>query len=346
MALCSVHPLIFTALAILASAASLGAYNVNPESVSISGFSSGGFMSAQLGVAYSSIFKIGFGVFAGGPYDCARNQPNASCMWNNTPSIATPTENIISWSGSEIDDVANLKHRRIYIQTGESDSTIGVNVVSQLRAQLSEFITALYTSYIVTPGAEHNFPTDFDGLGNSPCDVSASPHISNCGYDGAGAVLEWMYGALNPRRTGRLTGEVVPFDQRGPYGAPGMDKTGYLYVPSSCSGRSTGCALHVVLHGCRQNYGLIGNKFVYNTGYNQWADNNDIIVLYPQTTVDNSLHMIWDGVKHANPNACWDWIGLYGDDTDRKGGVQMVAIVNQVKQIIGGYSRHDTVQEL
>lgn len=53
---------------------SLGAYNVDPRSVSVSGFSSGGFMTVQLGVAYSDTFKVGFGVFAGGPYDCARNQ--------------------------------------------------------------------------------------------------------------------------------------------------------------------------------------------------------------------------------------------------------------------------------
>ena len=32
-------------------------------------------MAAQLGIAYSDVFKVGFGVFAGGPFDCARNQP-------------------------------------------------------------------------------------------------------------------------------------------------------------------------------------------------------------------------------------------------------------------------------
>jgi poly(3-hydroxybutyrate) depolymerase len=56
------------------SAAALGSYNVNPNAISVSGLSSGGFMAAQLGVAYSDIFTKGFGVFAGGPYDCARNQ--------------------------------------------------------------------------------------------------------------------------------------------------------------------------------------------------------------------------------------------------------------------------------
>lgn len=52
----------------------LGSYNIDPESISVSGFSSGGYMAAQLGIAYSDLFKVGFGVFAGGPYDCARDQ--------------------------------------------------------------------------------------------------------------------------------------------------------------------------------------------------------------------------------------------------------------------------------
>lgn len=56
------------------SAAALGAYNVDPNTLSVSGLSSGGFMSVQLGVAYSDTFNVGFGVFAGGPYDCARDQ--------------------------------------------------------------------------------------------------------------------------------------------------------------------------------------------------------------------------------------------------------------------------------
>lgn len=57
-----------------AEAATLSAYNVDPNSVSVSGLSSGGFFAAQLGVAYSNTFKTGFGVFAGGPFDCARGQ--------------------------------------------------------------------------------------------------------------------------------------------------------------------------------------------------------------------------------------------------------------------------------
>jgi poly(3-hydroxybutyrate) depolymerase len=63
----------------------LGAYNVDPSSVSVSGFSSGGFMTVQLGVAYSDVFEVGFGVFAGGPYDCARNQNVSYSQCLNEP---------------------------------------------------------------------------------------------------------------------------------------------------------------------------------------------------------------------------------------------------------------------
>lgn len=70
----TMHAVTFATLAGGAMAATLLSYNVDPASVSVSGLSSGGFMAGQLGVAYSSLFQTGFGVFAAGPYDCARNQ--------------------------------------------------------------------------------------------------------------------------------------------------------------------------------------------------------------------------------------------------------------------------------
>lgn len=52
----------------------LNCYNIDPKLVSVSGISSGGYMAGQLGVAYSRTFQAGFGVFAAGPFDCARDQ--------------------------------------------------------------------------------------------------------------------------------------------------------------------------------------------------------------------------------------------------------------------------------
>jgi poly(3-hydroxybutyrate) depolymerase len=117
-----------------------------------------------------------------------------------------------------------------------------------------------------------------------------------------------------------------------------MDSTGYLYVPANCASGSTVCKLHVALHGCLQSYNNISDKFINNTGYNKWADTNNIIVLYPQAIPDNTSHSTWDSGSLANPNGCWDWIGWYGSNADQKGGVQMAAIVNMVNKITSGYN--------
>lgn len=50
------------------------------------------------------------------------------------------------------------------------------------------------------------------------------------------------------------------------------------------------------------------------------ADTNNIIILYPQTVPDNTLHTIWGGYVITNSNACWDWVGYYGQNPDQKGG--------------------------
>ena len=136
-------------------------------------------------------------------------------MYNEVPSITTPAANMKAWSGNQIDSVGNLDQRRIYMQVGSADITVGPNVMNQLKAQLSNFDDASNTTFITTSGAVHTFPTDFDGSGDNPCSESISPYISNCGYDGAGAVLQWLYGSLNPRNTGTLSGSVVSFGQTG-----------------------------------------------------------------------------------------------------------------------------------
>lgn len=323
-----------------AQAAPLQAYNVDPASVSVSGLSSGGFMAAQLGIAYSAIFQAGFGVFAGGPFDCARNQNYTSCMYNATPSITTPNANINAWSGNQIDPKANLLNRKIYLWGGTSDTTVGPNVMNRLKSQMDSFGTAANIKYDTTSGAAHTFPTDFAGTGDNACSSAASPYISNCSFDGAGAALKHLYGTLNARNTGTPTGSVVSFDQSAYLSAAnGGGATGYVYVPSACSpGGSAVCKLHVALHGCQQSYGKIGDKFIQNTGYNKWADTNNIVILYPQTTVDNTSHSTWSSGSLANPNACWDWIGWYGANADQKGGVQMAALVSMVNKVTSGYN--------
>ena len=195
-----------------------------------------------------------------------------NCMYDNTPSIALPNSNMEGWSGSEIDPIENLQNRRIYLETGTADPTVGVNPMNQLQHQLVTFGDEEKISYIKTEGAGHTFPTDFDAPGNAPCNVgSQSPFISNCGYDGAGEVLKWMYGDLEPRNDRDLAGSLLTFDQAEGLGAMGMAAQGYVYVPVSCQDGSVTCKLHVALHGCRQDPSHIGTTFIDNTGYQRWA---------------------------------------------------------------------------
>ena len=48
---------------------------IDPAGITVSGLSSGGFMAVQLHVAYSSTFKRGAGIVAGGPYYCIDGNP-------------------------------------------------------------------------------------------------------------------------------------------------------------------------------------------------------------------------------------------------------------------------------
>ncbi|HCF79113.1 MAG TPA: hypothetical protein DER52_05440, partial [Glaciecola sp.] len=57
---------------------------------------------------------------------------------------------------------------------------------------------------------------------------------------------------------------------------------GYIYIPQSCAQGDT-CRLHVSFHGCNQNASAIGMDYIEDTGLNEWADSNNLIILYPQT---------------------------------------------------------------
>jgi Esterase PHB depolymerase len=336
-----IAPLLSTAVAAHAqSAPALLSYNIDPKQVSVSGLSSGGFFAAQLGIGFSSVFR-GVGIFAGGTYDCAGQTNYTGCMYDATPGITQSIANMRSWSGTRIDDIGNIANQRIYLFTGTNDTTVGPHVtdqVYQLYVSTGHFVSAANVKYDNTNSAVHTYPTDFNGNGDNACSVSISPYISNCNFDGAGAALQWIHGTLNARNDGTLGGKLVQFDQTEFSAAGhGMDSTGWLYVPADCAAGKQ-CRLHVALHGCLQGYASIGADFLNNTGYNRWADTNDILVLYPQAVADNTVHATAASGSLSNPNGCWDWIGWYGADFDQKTGVQAAAIIAMVDRILAGQS--------
>jgi hypothetical protein len=319
----------------------LSQYNVDPSETTISGLSSGAFFATQLHVAYSASIK-GAGIVAGGPYDCAAQMSYTSCMYASSPSVVKSISNTKSWSGNKIDDISNLAKQKIYMISGTSDTTVGVSVMNQLYKYYvtdGQFIPSANVVYKKDLKSAHTFPTDFDGSGNNNCAAASSPYISNCGFDGAGAILEHMYGPLQPRNNGVLNGKFIEFDQSEFLTNPrssGMSTTGWAFVPKSCTDGQT-CKLHIAYHGCLQGYEKIGDKYVKNTGFNRWADTNNIIVIYPQA-VTTSTAAPGSIALFPNMNGCWDWIGWYGADFDVKSGKQLTAMKKIIDHITAGFN--------
>ena len=184
------------------AAAALPALNIDRAQITVSGLSSGGFMAQQLGLAHSASFK-GVGVFAAGPYMCAGHSNYTACMYNasiTSAMLARMQADIDAWSGSLIDAKANIAAQKVFLFVGNSDYTVGPNPVLALQTQYRHNgVPEANLQLVRRDATAHVFPTDFAGTGNNACGSSASPYIANCGYDGAKAVLESFYGALNPR---------------------------------------------------------------------------------------------------------------------------------------------------
>lgn len=114
-------------------------------------------------------------------------------------------------------------------------------------------------AYTDTLAASHGYLSA--RFGNRCGEVPAPPYVETCAtatgpYDQPGAILAWIYGALQPK-PGAPSSQPRAFNQR-EFGAPGFASTGYVYVPRQCE-RGAACAVHVVFHGCRQGAGAVGD---------------------------------------------------------------------------------------
>ena len=299
----------------------LPALAANPARVSVSGLSSGGFMAAQYAVAYSRSI-MGAGIVAGGPYNCAaiygmfflqmcmQGSPSGKTSWKAAKGFA---------SSGLIDPVANIKAQRIYLFSGTQDQVVSPKVMKGVKDfYRAAGLPAANLRYMNAVPAGHAFIST--NIGAPSCGTNASPYIDQCTvegtpYDQPQMILSQIYGPLKPKAT-TLSAAPIAFDQRS-YGGDQaqMAPTGYVYIPASCRGGAAPCAVHVVFHGCVQSAQEVGDDVYAKLGYNQWADSNGIIMLYPQ--VNRSL---------ANPQGCWDWWGYSGFNPQLRSAVQPAAI--------------------
>lgn len=290
-------------------------------------------MAVQMQVAFSTTF-VGAGIFAGGPYHCSEGSLDHAlehCMNTNKEPNISPLVSITDdrAESGDIDPTSSMAKHQVYMFSGTKDTTVPQGIMNGLRDYYKNYIDDSQVYYENTLKAAHTQPTD-DPVNKNACDKSAPPYISDCNYDGSGKALQQIYGALNPRNDGTLTGSLIEFDQTEFIGKKmGMADSGYMYVPANCAS-SNPCTLHIAFHGCKQDEAAVGDDFIENTGYNKWADTNSMIILYPQT--EKSY------VDPSNAYGCWDWWGYTNSDNfDLKTGAQMNAIWEMMERISSGY---------
>jgi len=304
----------------------LGTYSISD--VTVSGISAGGYMAVQVHVAFSSLVN-GSAIFAGGPYYCAKGNliyAEDQCMatYMGTPDVTTflkYTDNQVE--ARTIDDTDNMKDDKIYIFSGKADSVVDPAVVEVLQTYYSHYVDVSNMVMDYNIDAQHCLPTLNYG---EACATLKSPYIGKCNFDGARFALETLYGDLTSGTA--VDANLMSFSQT-PYFTnqkASIGDVGYIYVPTACASGQTSCHLHVSFHGCKQYIDAIGDQYAADTGFNRWAEANNIIVLYPYVVTST---------YPSNPNGCWDWWAYTGADYALKSGVQMQFVKALIDQVSG-----------
>ncbi len=327
----------------------LPGYQADLSQTSVSGLSSGAFMTAQLHVAYSDKL-IGAGIVAGGPFDCVDSRtdnPN-NFLKEATTTCMTPAAKISGPKGeklfersqklaseNKIADVNNLKDDKVYLFSGANDETVKTIVVDAVEqfyksAGVPE-ANIKYEKGVKAGQARGAGHAIIVADGPVPCDTTAPPYINDCDVTQSHEILKHIYGKLNePTTSDQLSGKFIRFDQSEFVKAKGtsMDDVGVVYVPAACETES--CKVHIAIHGCKQGQAVIGAQYYTTTGYNEIADTNKIIVLYPQVKPSGSVPL--------NPKGCWDFWGYSSQEPAKpvfytRQSPQMQAIIGMVERL-------------
>jgi poly(3-hydroxybutyrate) depolymerase len=326
--------------------------------LSVSGLSSGGYMAEQFAVAHSSTVQ-GVAVMAAGPYGCARGSvynamtkcscpsehsvmldtlslfPGAGCFVFSPQVMSTLSQMAIEGNAADIDPPEHLAMQRVWLLAGGQDPVVHADIVESVKAVRSALGARDDTlRHVVLPDAGHGMPTP---TASQRCERTASPYLNQCQVDAAGELLKWLYqppeGAVDTGwvRGQARAGALHQFRQT-PYlrglGHTGLDSTGWVYVPADCTAPGANCRVHVAFHGCQQGQAFrregqarpYGQRFVKGAGYNDWAEPNRLIVLYPQVRPLDTGQPTEP--YRFNPKGCWDFWGytqrhgasLGGDD--------------------------------
>lgn len=320
--------ILFTVLGVSLSAS---AYNINPQKITVSGISSGAYMAQQMHMAYSNQI-YGVAMIAGGPFNCSEGNVNRalnSCMKTSPGSISI--DKIVAQitdlrKKGLLDSGETLPATKVFLMAGKSDDVVAKPVVQAVKdLYLKLQVPEANIKFVDNLEVGHAFPTlDF---GNACPTPRSSPFISRCNYDGAFEILNFLYGSLHIK--GVEIEQNLKFISQAKHFVENQNKNSManeaaIYVPTSCQSGAQ-CALHVAFHGCMQSRDEIGDAYFRKTGFNAWAEANDIIVLYPQAVKNYIV---------GNSNSCWDWWGYTGVQFHNKQSVQMSVVHKMIEEII------------
>lgn len=346
--------------------AALPSFKVEQNQHSISGLSSGAFMAVQLHLAHSSHF-VGAGVIAGGPYRCVESlrdtllvaedsyelnalticmSPLTKATGPNAGALAELAKHTAA--AGVIDPIKNLANHRLYIFTGTKDSVVSPIVVkATLEFYKNLGVPGENIKFVDKIPAGHAIITQ--NPEDSPLGANQPPYINRGNFTQSHDILKHIYPTLAPPAA-HATGTLIRFDQSefwaetGPYAS--MGQFGYAYIPEAVSKGATARGVHIALHGCKQGASYVnfarglpditgqppyGNRYITTTGYNEIAESNNIIVLYPQATGE-------DGEDVQNPDGCWDWWGYTSQNASKpdyysKNAIQIRAIHGMLERI-------------
>lgn len=296
-------------------------FELDPERISVSGISAGAYMAGQMHMAMSASIK-GAGLIAGGPFYCAQNSlSNAleNCTKEGLPDIGKLQQALIGFAEADlIDDLANLEGSRVWLFRSPTDPLVREGL---LRATAEQYLgLEAKVTIVADVEAAHGVPTLATG---AACEVFESPYLNACDYDAAGQILATIHGDLEPR--GEATGELRPVPVPGAADASLLPEA-LLYVPGACAAGES-CGLHVFFHGCSQSSELVGDAVARGAGFNEWAETNRLLVLYPQ--VEGSK------VAPMNPLGCFDWWGYTDERYATRDGLQIRAVAELMDALAG-----------
>ncbi|MCF4009724.1 extracellular catalytic domain type 2 short-chain-length polyhydroxyalkanoate depolymerase [Rheinheimera sp. UJ63] len=286
--------------------------------ITVSGLSSGGYMAGQFHQAYAEEVT-GVAILAAGPVNCAQGDLRIAmghCMANpnSEPDLATIETKLNQLrEAGELAPLSAVQGAKVWLFNGSADQTVSAKVGAALARQYTHWLPAAQLAVVADQPFAHHFPTAKAGL--TECDKSESPFIASCQYDAAAKLLGHILTKPLKAATDPI-GQLLKLDQHqlAPASQGQLAQYGYVYIPQSCAAGQR-CDLHISFHGCRQDASQIGEAYLRQTGLNDYAEANQLVVLYPQ--VEKST---------LNPFGCWDWWGYSASNYLTKNGPQNLAV--------------------